>query len=134
MIEEHHGELSLLRFERLSAASGLAHAITTRPQNLAPHRGPDRERAIHWRRRVCDILGVPFQNLTSPAQVHSADVLPIEPQDIGRGRDGRDSAVPFVDGLLTDRRGVPLILLSADCPLICAYDPDRPAIGAVHAS
>jgi len=39
-----------------------------------------------------------------------------------------------VDGLVCDLPGVPLILLSADCPLVCVYDPDRPAVGAVHAS
>lgn len=134
MIEKSHGDLTLLYFERLGGVGGLAHAVTTRPQNYAPHRGVERENAIRWRRRVCAILGVPFEALTSPEQVHGCEVLRIEVDDVGRGRDGRASAVRFVDGLVTDRRHVPIILLSADCPLVCAYDPDRPAVGAVHAS
>jgi len=134
MIERSHGDVTLLRFERLAAEPGVVHAVTTRPQNYAPHRGAGRDRAIHWRRRVCEILGVAYERLTSPSQVHGADLLPIEELDIGCGRDGRGSAVPNVDGLITDRQGVPIVLMSADCPLVCAYDPLRPAIGAVHAS
>jgi YfiH family protein len=77
---------------------------------------------------------MPFDALTAPQQVHGGEVLQVEADDVGRGRDGRASAMPFVDGLITDRRAVPLILLSADCPLVCAFDPERPAVGAVHAS
>lgn len=134
MIERTCDDLNLLHFESLVGLPGLAHAVTAKPQNYAPHRGPGREMAIHWRKRVCDILGVPFDSLTSPEQVHGGEVLPLEPGDVGRGRDGRQTAVQFVDGLITDMPGVPLIILSADCPLVMLYDPDRPAIGAVHAS
>jgi polyphenol oxidase len=134
MIENSHGDLSLLQFDRLAGEKGLIHAFTSRPQNYAPHRGVGREQAIHWRRRVCEILQVPFERLTSPQQVHGAEVVPIDEQDIGCGRDGRHSAVRFVDGLIANRCRVPMILMSADCPLVCAYDPDRPAVGAVHSS
>lgn len=134
MIEDVHGDLVLLRFERLSAENGVAHAVTTRPHNYAPHRGCGREEAVAWRQRVCRILRLEFECLTSPAQVHGAEILRVERADMGRGRDGRASAVPYVDGLITDQPGIPLILLSADCPLVWVYDPKRPAVGAVHAS
>jgi len=134
LIETSHGDLRLLAFERLSQAAGFRHAITTRPQNYAPHRGSGRADAVRWRKRVCEILGVGFEPLTSPEQVHGAEVLALKEADLGCGRDGRQSAVRFVDGLMTQRRGVPLVLLSADCPLVCAYDPVAGAIGAVHAS
>ncbi len=134
MIEVTYDDLTLLRFENLDREAGLVHAFTTCPQNYAPHRGPHKEKAVDARQRVCKILGTSFDRLTSPAQVHNFLILRIEDEDIGRGRDGRDSALPYVDGLMTDRPGVSMILMSADCPLICVYDPDRPAVGAVHAS
>ncbi len=124
----------LLRFARPAAEPGLVHVFTTRPWNLAPHRGPDREAAVERRRRICRELGVEFDRLTSPSQVHGAEILRVEDADVGAGRFGRPTAVPFVDGLITDRPGVPLILLSADCPLVLAYDPRRRALGVVHAS
>lgn len=134
MQSESHGELTLLRFDRLSREPGLVHCVTTKPPNMAPHRGEGREDAIRWRQEICRILHVEYDRLTSPSQVHGADVLRVEDGDIGCGRDGRGSAVPNVDGLLTDKPGVPLILMSADCPLVCVYDPIHRAVGAVHAS
>jgi len=134
MIETHHGGIRLLQFESLRGIDGLVHAVTTRPQNYAPHRGQGREQAVDARRRVCEVLGLDFDKLTSPQQVHGAEVIPVETGDIGCGRDGRETAVRFVDGLVCDKPGVPLISLSADCPLVVAYDPRRPAIGVVHSS
>ena len=133
MFQEIHGDVTLLKFERLSREAGFVHALAGRPRNYAPHRGEGRHDALEARRRVCDILGLPFERLTSPAQVQAAEVVRVEPSDWGRGRDGRASALPYVDGLICDAPGVPLILLSADCPLVCVYDPMTPALGAVHA-
>jgi hypothetical protein len=133
MIEQQLGSLRLLSFESLAGEPGLIHAVTTRPLNMAPHRGLGREEAIRWRRALCDVLGLAFDRLTSPEQVMGADVLTLADCDVGSGRDGRAGAVKFVDGLITDRMKVPLLLLSADCPLICAYDPVRHVVGAVHA-
>lgn len=134
MIETIQGSVTLLRFECLYRVAGLVHAFTTRPQNYAPHRGPGAEAAVGHRRRACEALGVSYDRLTSPSQVHGGEVVAIEASDIGCGRDGRGSALPYVDGLVTDRVGVPLVLMTADCPLVCAYDPVRRAIGAVHSS
>lgn len=134
MIETQVGDMRLLQFEGLSQQGGLVHGITTKPQNMAPHRGVGHEESIRHRRQLCDGLGVAFEKLTAPQQVHGADVLTIEETDVGCGRDGRGSAVRFVDGLMTDRHGVPILVLSADCPVVCVYDFDRQAVGAVHAS
>ncbi len=134
MLSTSHASLTLLHFDRLSREPGLIHAFTTRPQNYAPHRGSGRDHAVDHRRRVCEILGLDFDKLTSPEQVHGGEVIAVEASDIGCGRDGRGGAVRFVDGLVTSIPGVPLILMSADCPLVLAYDPVQRAIGAVHSS
>jgi len=134
MVEYPCKDYRLLQFENLSREKSLVHGFTTKPWNLAPHRGAEAEWAVERRRILCEALGADFEKLTSPAQVHGAEILCVEDDDIGRGRLGRPTAVPFVDGLITDRSGVPLILLSADCPLVLAYDPRRMALGIVHAS
>jgi len=133
MLAEAHGDITLLKFDRLSREGGFIHAVAGKPHNYAPHRGVGRERAMEARRRVCEILDLPLERLTAPAQVMAGEVLRIEPRDWGRGRDGRSSAIPYVDGLICDTPNVPIVLLSADCPLICVYDPDRRAVGALHA-
>jgi len=124
----------LLTFPSLSGIPGFAHAVTTRPWNMAPHQGPQAERAVERRRRVCDHLGLPFERLTAAEQIHSGHVLRVLPSDVGAGREGRDSAIRFIDGMICDLPAVPLIMFSADCPLILAVDPVRRVFGVAHAS
>ncbi len=47
--------------------------------------------------------------------------------------DTRDAIIPACDGLVTDRTGVALVMRSADCLPIIAYDPTRRLIGLAHA-
>lgn len=124
----------LLGFKHWAGEPGLVHAITAKPFNLAPHRGPGAERALDNRKHLCTVLDLDFQRLTAASQIHGGDVLRIREDDVGRGRDARNTAIPFVDGLITDCVGVPLISLSADCATIMAFDPVRRALGIVHAS
>jgi hypothetical protein len=133
MTAEPLDDTHLLRFPGLSRFARLAHAVTIRPWNMAPHRGDQADRAIARRKRICDYLGVPFDRLTAPDQIHSHHITTIEDEDVGAGRTGRDGAVRFVDGLITDRADTPILQLSGDCALIVAYDPVGHAVGAVHA-
>ena len=56
-------------------------------------------------------------------QVHGADVLVAE----------RAGHVGEADALLTERRGLPLAILTADCLPIVIYDPAGARLAAVHA-
>jgi YfiH family protein len=125
---------ALLSFRHLDAIDGFVHAFTTRPWNMSPHRGPHSFLALERRRRICEELGFPFANITAPDQIHSPHVLRILPSDIGAGREGRDTAIQFVDGLVCDLPDVPIMQFSADCPLIVAVDPRRRVFGTAHAS
>lgn len=134
LVAEPLDDTYLLRFPLLSGLDGFAHAVTMRPWNMAPHQGPQAELAIARRRRICASLGLDFDRLTAAEQIHSGHVLRVLPGDVGLGREGRHTAFRFLDGLVTDLPGVPLIMFSADCPLIMAVDPIRRALGLVHAS
>lgn len=124
----------LLHFPALRAIPGFAHAVTTHSWNMAPHRGPQTELALPRRRRVCEHLGLPFERLTAAEQIHSGHVLRIRPSDLGAGRAGRHTAIRFIDGMICDLPGVPLVMFSADCPLVLAVDPAHRVFGAAHAS
>ncbi|MCZ6682274.1 MAG: polyphenol oxidase family protein [Planctomycetota bacterium] len=132
--EEPWRDTVLLQFKTLARIDGFSHAITTRPWNMAPHRGPEARRAVERRRLVCQHLGFEFDRLTAPEQIHGPHVLPVAHSDIGAGRLDRADAVRFVDGLVCDIAGVPLLQLSADCPLVLAVDPGRRVVGTAHAS
>jgi hypothetical protein len=130
----------LLQFEIFKSRDDLTHAITTvsldgvKPFNLADHTGPASVQAFDHRRHLCDRLGVPFANLTVSEQVHDGRVAIVEAADIGRGASGRADAIPGCDGLITNRRRVPLMALSADCPLVLIFDPVQKALAVVHVS
>jgi YfiH family protein len=127
-------DTTLLRFEPLGEIDAFAHVITTRPWNMAVHRGPQADLAAGRRRLLCERLGLPFERLTVPDQAHSPHVVRIHPADLGAGREDHRRAIRFVDGLVCDLPGAPVIQFSADCPLVVVVDPRRRLFGTAHAS
>jgi len=134
--------MTLLTFENLSRCGGLVHAVTTAagpggsqiiPFNLADHAGANRQNAIAARRFLLKTLRLPFENLTLPQQVHGDRIAIVDHAHIGKGATGRSDCVPDADALVTTLPHVPLMVLSADCALIVAYDPQARVLGVAHA-
>ncbi|GAB5448305.1 peptidoglycan editing factor PgeF [Gymnodinialimonas sp.] len=72
------------------------------------------------RARVAEAMGV--AELAGVHQIHSADVVVA---DVG--------AKPRADALVTDRPGVALSILTADCQPVLFADPEAGVVGAAHA-
>ena len=124
----------LFHFPTLAAIDGFRHVITSRPWNVATHCGPDVALAVGRRRRVCQAIGLSFDGLTAADQVHSPHVVRIGASDVGAGREGRHTALRFVDGMVCDLPGVALMQFSADCPIVLLVEPRRRIVGTAHAS
>lgn len=79
------------------------------------------------RRRVAEHFGLDEPDLQTVHQIHSTDVLTVA--------DDRWSSpgAPKADGLVTDRPGVVLGVLAADCAPVLMADDDAGVIGACHA-
>ena len=92
LIAEPFADTSLLRFRQLSRMASFVHAITVKPWNMAPHRQTDREQVIRRRQQVCQYLGLSFDRLTAPDQIHSNHVLRVSAGDVGAGRLGREAS------------------------------------------
>lgn len=76
------------------------------------------------RERVAKWLGVAPENLARVHQIHSADVLTVtNPID----------TPPKADALVTDRPGIALTVLTADCQPVLFADRVANVIGAAHA-
>lgn len=69
-------------------------------------------------------LGARSGDLTTVGAVHGTRVA-----EVGEGR----GAVPGVDGLMTDRPGVPLLATFADCCPVLLYDRRHHAVALCHA-
>ena len=80
------------------------------------------------RRRIAQDLGIGHDDVTTPYQVHSADVhVATEPFPA----DIREK--PRCDGIVTAVRGLPIGIVTADCGPILFADAEAGVVGAAHA-
>lgn len=93
--------------------------------NCGPGSHDQREAVAMNRARAADALGVPSARLLSLHQVHSTDV-------VVAGPDGWTER-PRADAAVTDRPGVALGILTADCAPVLFHDPEAGVVGAAHA-
>ncbi|HQS17667.1 peptidoglycan editing factor PgeF [Reyranella sp.] len=79
------------------------------------------------RRRAAGQFGLDEPDLQTVHQIHSADVLTVTNER------WRSPGAPKADGLVTDRPGVALGVMAADCAPVLLADGDASVIGAAHA-
>ncbi|MGH6763435.1 MAG: peptidoglycan editing factor PgeF [Phyllobacterium sp.] len=82
-------------------------------------------RVLENRRRVTAEMGVAAQNLVTPHQVHSPDVVTVSGPFAGER--------PRADGIVTATPGLAIGVLTADCGPILFADSNAGVIGAAHA-
>jgi YfiH family protein len=86
----------------------------------------DPEHVRENRRRAAAAFDLPESALVTAYQVHSPDVAVVDaPWQPGQG--------PKVDGLVTDKPGIALGILTADCAPVLLADARAGVIGAAHA-
>lgn len=78
-------------------------------------------------------LGIDYQDLVCAKQIHSSNIKSVGLADRGKGALTQDSALDATDALITNEKGLPIVIFTADCLSIFLYDPQRKAIGLVHA-
>jgi YfiH family protein len=84
------------------------------------------EAVLENRARAARALGANPDTLVGLTQIHSADVCVVEtPWRPGEG--------PRADAAVTDRRGIALGIVTADCAPVLFVDPNAGVIGAAHA-
>ena len=105
---------------RGGASSGIFQGL-----NCGPGSSDLAEAVAINRARVAAALQVPPQSLLGVHQVHSPDVVTVGPQGVPSGT--------RADGLVTDRPGLALSVLTADCMPVLLADHAAGVIGAAHA-
>jgi YfiH family protein len=86
--------------------------------------GDDRAMIDENRRRAAEAV-LPGARIVSPYQVHGIEVL--------EAGDWSDDERPHADALVTDRPGVLLGILTADCAPLLFADAEAGVVGAAHA-
>ncbi|UVE95031.1 peptidoglycan editing factor PgeF [Dietzia sp. B32] len=93
--------------------------------NLGDHVGDSPAAVAANRARLARRLGLPAANVVWMDQVHGTRIARVTRPTGG--------PVPATDGLVTDRPGLALAVLTADCVPVLAADSEAGVIGAVHA-
>jgi polyphenol oxidase len=97
------------------------HFFTTRALRL---RADSPEAAEHWA-AVASTIGVPPSQLRKMHQVHGCTTVTAASE--------KPMESPEADGVMTDERGVALVVRVADCVPLLMADPRTGAVAAVHA-
>jgi len=129
--------LPVYRFERLTRYP-LRHGVTGRYSEL-PGDGDvniagrlAREQALENRAAWAEEIGIDASAIVSGRQVHGNRVEVVDHSDAGRGAALIEEAIPATDAIVTQAIGLPLLVYTADCVPIIAYDPLRHALGLAH--
>ncbi|MGB0631838.1 MAG: peptidoglycan editing factor PgeF [Alphaproteobacteria bacterium] len=127
----------MIESDLFADASNIRHGFFTRDGgvsegiygslNCGAGSSDDPENVTENKRRAAERIGVGADRLVTLYQVHSADVVTIE--DAGAVMEHR----PEADAMVTDRTGVALGILTADCAPVLLADPAAGVIGAAHA-
>ncbi|HZK85092.1 MAG TPA: peptidoglycan editing factor PgeF [Desulfosporosinus sp.] len=100
--------------------------------NLGLHVGDNPSVVLENRRRWLEQWEVPWSRVVVGEQVHGTNVLWVDQEDGGRGIRELETAIPAVDGLVT-QSAVGLMSFFADCVPLFFYFPDIQAVGIAHA-
>ncbi len=126
--------MKILRADNLDSGSHIGHGFFTRnggvssglyaSLNCALASADSRENVGENRMRVREVLGAEY--LCTLRQIHSSEVITVTEPYSG-------DAVPEGDAMVTDRAGIALGVLTADCVPLLFADMEAKIIGAAHA-
>jgi polyphenol oxidase len=100
--------------------------------NVGLHVGDDADAVLKNRARCAAEVGCPVERWVVAEQVHSATVAVVTEADAGRGAWDVHTSIQGADALVTDVRGLGLVVMAADCVPVLFYDEVRQVIAAAH--
>ncbi len=131
-------DLPVYRFRSL-AGSSVVHGVTTRTESLPLHGnmsymvGEAPDLVAQNRQAWAGAIGYEADRLVLGRQVHETSVVVVDESNAGNGADSVESSIRRVDGLITSTPDLPIGVMAADCVPILIVDPERSAVGAIHA-
>jgi polyphenol oxidase len=113
------------------AATSLAGPARDR-MNLALHTGDDRERVLKNRLVFFKSFRINFRDLVCLDQEHGSHVIKAVSGDRGRGATDPRKAIRG-DAVITDILGLPIVIFTADCVPVLAFEPVKKVCALIHA-
>ena len=135
------GDLEWIAFENLTQSGMVRHGFTTRrggvstgyysSMNMGFSRGENREAVAENYRILAKALELDETAFVATQQTHTTNILQVTAADKGCGVT-RARTYQDVDGLMTNEKGINLVIFGADCVPVFLLDPKNRAIGLAH--
>ena len=100
--------------------------------NFSASRGDDPAAVQENYKRMMHVLEMEQERLVLSHQTHTTNIRVVSEADAGKGFN-RERDYEEIDGLMTDRPGLPLVTFYADCIPLYFLDPVHKAIALSHA-
>ncbi len=133
--------IELVTFENLEQTGLVKHGFTTRHggvstgvyagMNMGFSRGEERTAVSENYRLLAEALEIDPMAFVATHQTHTTNVLQIKEKDKGAGVT-KARTYQDVDGLITNEKGVHLVIFGADCVPVFLLDTKQKAIGLAH--
>jgi len=137
LISEHNGLVCVT--SELMNSYGIKHMFSTIKDNKRPglsisfsaREGYSEKDVFESYCKVAEIYNVPTENITKSTQIHDDKILVVEDKHIGMGVT-KESDIKNADGLITDKKNIPLCIFTADCVPVIISDKNKKVVSAVH--
>lgn len=132
------GNIDIYRFEKLAGQQGIAHFITTKNKafkmdfNICLWAVDEILTVIENRKVLASALGIPLSAFVFQQQMHTNKVTHVGHSEAGRGVNEYHSALEDNDGMITNEKGICIVVIGGDCVPLLFYDPVKQVIGAAH--
>ena len=99
--------------------------------NLGFRVGDDPNSVLENYKLICHDLNLNYKSCVLAKQTHTDNIRIVTEDDAGKGLI-KESDIQDTDGLITNIKGIPLIVFTADCVPILLFDPKKEVIAAIH--
>ncbi len=135
--------LTFFTFSNLSKYQEILHFITTRKGgyskppfhtlNLAFHVGDKEEDVLKNRKKLAQSFCISPKNFTTSNQVHGTQISIVGKREKGSGAFDASTSIRTSDAMITDQKGICLLIFVADCVPVILYDWQKRVISLIHA-
>lgn len=128
---------SFYTFDKLSAFNGLLHFTSCADDRVNSNLGfvewAEPGRVLDNRQRMAEAVGFKLEHMVVGQQTHSSNIAIVSETDAGKGAKENASRLTSTDALVTNKRNICLMVMTADCVPVLLFDPEKKVIAAIHA-
>lgn len=116
-----------IQFNNLLSYREIGHFVSADNMSLFTQDG------VNNRQEYAKKFGFDIQRAVSAEQVHKNNVAIITDDFAGCGGIDASTRIQNCDALVTNKKGIALFIMTADCVPVILYSPDKEVVAAIHA-